>query len=409
MFIKENIAMRTRFIAPVLFLLAHAALSAEGLLVDSMDSESFRLPKEKGKLELVEGHAGKAHKLSFEDKCSGVFFIGKSPGKPEWDAAAGFSFWVQGDGSNHLGGLQFVWNEDYALRYTCAFPIDGADWKKITVAWRDLVPALPHPNGRLIDPKSGNAPSKLGPIWFGKWFFWKDYAAHSYAIDEIRLEPIIELDANEYKPAGAPLARVLDKLKARQPITIVTMGDSLTDYAHWANKAVNWPTLLRSALKEKYGVEANIVNPAVGGSLLRHGLIIMPRWLKGAPEPDLVTVCYGFNDHDSKMTGELFLEAQRDAVDRIRRATKGNADVLIITTCPAVPKWDSMADLAAACRKAAAEKNAGLADIYAAFHEAGKENKERLFCDDKVHMGKPGHELVAKTVLEAIENGGKRN
>ncbi|MGD0093103.1 MAG: GDSL-type esterase/lipase family protein [Planctomycetota bacterium] len=399
--------MCTRFVAAVLFFLARAVFTAEGPLIDSMDSESFKLLKDKGRLELVEGKVGKALKFSFDDQCSGVFFIGKARGQPEWDAAAGFSFWVQGDGSQHLGGLQFVWNEDYALRYTYAFPIDNTEWKKITVAWRDLVPALPHPNARLIDPKNGNAPSKLGQLWFGKWFFWKDYAAHSYAIDEIRLEPALELDTNEYKPAGAPLARVLEKLKAKQPVTIVTMGDSLTDYAHWANKAVNWPTLLKSALKEKYGVEPLIVNPAVGGSCLRHGLIVMPRWLKEAPEPDLVTVCYGFNDQDSKMTGDLFFEAQKDAVDRIRRATKGKADVLIITTCPAVPKWDSMMDMAEACRKAAADKNAGLADIYTAFHEAGKENKEHLYCDDKVHMGKPGHELIAKTVLEAIEKGGK--
>jgi len=399
--------MQSRLVAAVLFLLARAAFCADSLPIDSMDSESFRLPKEKGRLELVEGKVGKALKFSADDQCSGIFFIGKSPGKPEWDSAAGFSFWLKGDGSNHLGGLQFVWNEDYALRYTYAFPIDSTDWKKITVAWRDLVPALPNPNAKPLDPKNGNAPSRLGAVWFGKWFFWKDYAAHSYAIDEMRLEPAIELDTNEYKPVGAPLARVLEKLKAKQPVTIVTMGDSLTDYAHWANKAANWPTMLKNALKDKYGVEASIVNPAVGGSCLRHGLIIMPRWLKEAPEPDLVTVCYGFNDHDSKMTGEMFLEAQTDAVDRIRRATKGKADVLIITSCPAVPKWDSMADLAAACRKAAVAKNAGLADIYAAFHEAGKENKERLYCSDKVHMGQPGHELIAKVVVENIAQGGK--
>ncbi|MCY3022949.1 MAG: GDSL-type esterase/lipase family protein [Planctomycetota bacterium] len=398
----------TLWVAVLLALLAQAGYSGEGALIDSMDDVSFAPPKEKGALDLVEGKVGKAVKFSFSDQCSGVWFMGKARGKPEWDAAAGFSFWVKGDGSNHLGGLQFVWNENYDLRYTYAFPIDSTDWKKITVAWRDLVPALPHPQARLIDPKNGNAPSKLGNVWIGKWFFWKDYAAHSYAVDEIRLEPALELDANEYKPDGAPLARVLAKVKAKQPITIVTMGDSLTDYAHWANKATNWPTILKSTLKEKFGVEATIVNPAVGGSLLRHGLIVMPRWLKEAPEPDLVTVCYGFNDHDSKMTGELFLDAQKDAVDRIRRATKGKADVLIITTCPAVSKWDSMADMAEACRKAAAEKNAGICDIYAAFHEAGKENKERLYCDDKTHMGKPGHELIAAKVVEALEKGGKQ-
>jgi lysophospholipase L1-like esterase len=64
-----------------------------------------------------------------------------------------------------------------------------------------------------------------------------------------------------------------------------------------------------------------------------------------------------------------------------------------------------MAELAEACRKAAAEKNAGLADTFAAFHTAGKENRERLYVNDKVHLGPPGHELVAETVLKAIDAG----
>jgi lysophospholipase L1-like esterase len=382
-------------------------LGAEGALIDGMEEATYKPAKDTAKVESVEGKFGKALCFKSPDQCSGLFFMGRARGKPEWDQAAGFSFWVKGDGSDHLGGIQFVWNDDYALRYTYAFPIDSTEWKKITVAWRDLVPVLPNAHAKVLDPKTGNAPSKLGQIWFGKWFFWKDYAAHSYTVDEIRLEPVIELDQNEYKPEGDPLARVLAKLKAGKPVTIVTMGDSLTDFAHWANKPVNWPTLLKARLKEKFSVDANVVNPAIGGSLLRQGLVIMPRWLKEAPEPDLVTICYGYNDHDSGMSAEQFIEAQKDAVDRVRRATKGKADVLIITTCPAVGKWDSLAGLAEACRKAASDRNAGLADTYAAFHEAGKENKERLYCNDKTHMGPPGHELIAATVLKAVESAGK--
>jgi lysophospholipase L1-like esterase len=242
---------------------------------------------------------------------------------------------------------------------------------------------------------------------FGKWFFWKDYAAHSYAIDDFKLEAKVEIDTNDYKPAGAPLARVLEKLKKGEPITIVTIGDSLTDFAHWANKPINWPTTLADKLKTEFKSEVKIVNPAIGGTLLKHGMVIIPRWVKPVPEPDLITICYGFNDDDSGMTGPQFLAAQKDAIERVRRATKGKSDVLIITTNPAVPKWDKLAGLAESCRQAAKEKNAGIADTYVAFHEAGKENKERLFCSDTVHMGKDGHELIAETVLKAIKNAGK--
>lgn len=386
---------------------------AEGAVLDTMDDVgTFVAPKEKGKIESVEGKAGKAIKFSFDDACSGIFMMGKGfRGSAEWDKAAGFSFWVKGDGSDHLGGLQFVWNEDYATRYTLAFPIDSTEWKKITVAWIDLVPVLANGSQKLLDAQKGNPPSKLGGIWFGKWWFWKDYAAHSYTIDDIRLEPTIEVDTTDYTPKGAPLARVLEKLKAKQPITVVTIGDSLTDPAHWSNRATNWPASFKAAVKEKFGVDATIINPAMGGTTLRQNIVILPRWLKQNSAPDLVTVFIGGNDFDSKVTPEGFQEGMLDAVDRIRRGTKGKSDVLIMTTAPSLKWWDTIGPLAEGCRAAAKAKNTGLADVFAAFHEAGKEKPERLFAAvngaPDVHLAAPGQDLVAKTVITAIESGGK--
>jgi lysophospholipase L1-like esterase len=257
-----------------------------------------------------------------------------------------------------------------------------------------------------LDPKT-NAPSKITAVRVGKWWYWRDYPAQQFAIDDLRLEPEIALDNNDYRPTDAPLARTLAKLKAGQPVTIVTMGDSLTDYRHWANKPANWPTLLKEALAKEHKSEVTIVNPAIGGTELRQNLVLIPRWLATTPAPDLVTICFGFNDFSSGMKGEMFEATQQDAIDRVRRATGGKSDVLVITTCPAAPRWNDMAELAEACRKAAAAKNAGLADTYAAFHLAGKENPEKLFVNDKVHLSPDGHKVFAETVLSAIANGGK--
>ncbi|MBI3829188.1 MAG: hypothetical protein HY291_06710 [Planctomycetes bacterium] len=394
-------------LAALLLVSLHLVHAAEGAVIDAMETASFQQPKVKGKVEVVDGKVGKALKFSFDKDCLNAFAMGKARGTPEFDGAAGFSFWVKGDGSDHCGGIEFIWNEDYALRYDVCFSIKGTEWQKVTVPWRDVLPVLPKEGAKAIDPKTGNAPSKLGAPWIGKWWYWKDYEAHSFCIDELRLEPTLELDTNDYKPAGAPLERVLAKLKAGKPVTIVTMGDSLTDYGHWANKETNWPTLLKKALEAKYKSQVTIVNPAIGGTELRQNLILIPRWIQQAPEPDLVTVCFGFNDWNSGMRGPMFLETLRDGVDRIRRATKGKADVLLLTTNPAVEKWDTFAELAESARTAAKEKNAGLADIYNAMHEAGKENKERLYVNDKTHLGAPGHEVFAKTVQAAIEAGGK--
>jgi lysophospholipase L1-like esterase len=420
------------------FILASLAFAAslfagEGVVIDSMDEASF-VPadaKKGGKVELVDGKFGKAVKFVFPDNNKNIYLTKKLKTSSEWDAAAGFSFWLKGDGSQSFGNIELVWNDDYGLRYDYAFPIDSSEWVKVVVPWRDLTPGLPKLGSKPIDAK-GNAPSKFTQLWFGKWFFWREYPVCSFTIDEIRLEPTIELDTSDYKPAGAPLARVLAKLKAKQPITIVTMGDSLTDYKHWSNKETNWPTMLKKQLKEKYGSEVTIVNPAIGGNQLRQGLIQMIRWSKPTPEPDLVTVFYGGNDWEDGMRGDLFFDTQKETIDRIRRTTKGKADVLILSTAPSVKEWDTFAELAEACQKASKEKNAGLADVYAAFHAACKDEKvekkepdpapakgemsesekaihtqrAKLFAKDEDHLGPAGQEIVAKLVLEAIEKAG---
>ena len=56
-----------------------------------MDDLKVRLPKEKGRAEVVDGHSGKAVKFGFDDGASGVFCITSIRGTPAWDQAAGFN------------------------------------------------------------------------------------------------------------------------------------------------------------------------------------------------------------------------------------------------------------------------------------------------------------------------------
>ena len=393
-------------------LVAFASLSlpparADEGVIASMDELRFQPPKEKGTAGLVEGKVGKAIHFRFAAGNSGTFFPGNIRGTPDWDRAAGFSFWVKGDGTDGFGGLEFLYEDDYAVRYDLAFPVKGAEWTKITVAWDDLIPVLPGPRAKSLGVPGGNLPSKITGVWVGKWWYWGDYPAIGFALDEIRLEPRIESDANDHRPDGPPLARVLGKLKAGKPITVVTMGDSLTDRRHWSNREVCWVDLLRDRLKAEYRSDVTIVNPSIGGTQLRQNLVLMPRWLDRAPEPDLVTLFFGGNDFDAGMRGEEFRRACADAVDRIRRATKGKADVLILTTNPTATRWHETEGLADACRQAARDRNAGLADIDRAFHDAGQADRDHLYGFDRVHLGKPGHEVVAEVVREAIEASGR--
>ena len=353
-----------------------------------------------GSATLETGRFGKACTFRFTEG-NGFFTAGVRPSL-RWNEAHGISFWVKGDGSSSWGGLELIDGTDYGLRYGYCFPIDSTAWRKITIPWRDLVPELPA--GSPVDPKGGYPPSRFGNLWFGKWYYWRDYPPHSFTVDHIALEPSLPLDDADYLPPTGGLPRIRKRLKAKQPVTIVTMGDSLSDSRHWANREVLWSQLLAKQLKTRYGSEVNLINPAIGGTQLSQNLVLMPRWLAACPKPDLVTVWFGYNDWDAGMRGERFTTMLQFTVDRIRRMTNGHSEILLMTTCPAVSRWKTMEALAAAVRAVAVEKRTGLADISATFHEAGTEESPRLtlFCRDKTHLGPRGHELAARMTLEAI-------
>ena len=376
------------------------ALADDPGVIASMDTMRFQ-PPQKGTTRLVAGRDGQAVQFQFDKDSSAAFATSNIHGTPEWDRAAGFSFWVKGDGTDQFAGLEFIFDEDYAVRYDFVFPVKGEDWTKITVAWDDLIPVLPGPRARPLDRKEGNSPSKLSALWFGRWWYWGDYPALNFTIDDIRLEPTIDRDY--YAVSGDPLTRVRRKLKAGEPVTIVTMGDSLTDKRHWANRETAWVDLLRDKLKERYHTQATIVNPAIGGTQLLQNLVLIPRWLARSPDPDLVTIFFGGNDWDSGMRGEEFARTCEDAVNRVRRATGGKTAVLLITTNPTATRWTETAELAEACRRAARDRNCGLADTERAFHVAGADDRNRLFVDDRVHLSHAGHEIVATAVMQAID------
>jgi lysophospholipase L1-like esterase len=190
-------------------------------------------------------------------------------------------------------------------------------------------------------------------------------------------------------------------------VTVVTMGDSLTDKRHWANRETVWCELLARQLKAKYGSEVKLLNPARGGTTLSQNLILTPIWLREAPQPDLVTVWFGFNDWDSGVRGPRFKEYVVLAVERIRRQTQGHADILLMTTCPAHARWETMKEMEEAVRKTARDSAVGLADVAVAVRALSDPDKALAvgcWVWDKTHLGPKGHALAADTVLKAIES-----
>ncbi len=411
---KELPVNRMRlFVSAGAVLLAMFAVSARafGQNIPMIDPTKAKPQEVKGKdekmapigtIEVVDGKSGKAAKLTFPSGTG--LFTNPLKATPDWDQTDGFSFWVKGDGSDSLGGIELM-DDTYALRYAYAFPIDSTEWKKITVRWSDLAPEL---TGPFVDPAKGTAPSKFVAMSLGKWFYWRDYPAYSYTIENVVLEKKLPpADTTDYTATSTGLAQIAQKIKAKKPITIVTMGDSLTDTKHNSNTKIAWPQMLADKLKE-VGVDAKVINPAAGGTTLSQNIVTMPRWEKLAPNPDLVIINFGGNDFDTKVTGAMFKNNLEHAVDRIRRDTKGSADILIVTTCPGFKRWDTYKDLEQAGRDVAAEKKVGLVDLATEARKLGTAEetlKMNFWHWDNVHLGQKGKDMFRDLVFQAIQNG----
>ena len=81
--------------AALVFLGAFALVRAqEAGVIASMDEMRFSPPKEKGSTSLADGRVGRTVRFRFEADSPSTFFTSNIHGKPEWDHALGFSFWV---------------------------------------------------------------------------------------------------------------------------------------------------------------------------------------------------------------------------------------------------------------------------------------------------------------------------
>jgi lysophospholipase L1-like esterase len=417
---KENRMKRTvaALIAALLLVgglpLVFAEEEASGPVIFDMDTIRHKADEKApaAKIELVDGKFGKACQFAFAKGEGNQILTGFTSAK-DFDQYEGFSFWLKGDGSDAWISFELIDSKNYALRYAYAFPAKSTEWKKIMVAWKDVVPEIAGP---LMGVKDGFNPSSIDPWWIGRWGpYWRPRDAGTFTIDQVCLEKKIPQDTTDYTPKDAPLAKLVAKLKAKKPITFVSMGDSLTDKAHNSNaNAQTWAELLAKKIKDTYGSEVTYINPALGGTQLNQNLVVMGKWEAQAPSPDLVTVFFGGNDYgnftaqktsDGDMT-QFFGQWQAQNIDRLRRQTKGSPDIILMTTAPGFKAWDTYKPLIDATKAVAKDKKTALCDIDALFHAAGTAEdvlKAKYWHWDNVHMGPKGHEAICEAMMKLIE------
>jgi len=319
-------------------------------------------------------------------------------GSAAWDQYEGISFWVKGDGSDLFGALAVGPRPSGSYNYVCYFPLKNTEWHKITVPWANLVP-----EGQYypIGTRGALPPSGIKAVRFGsRWSIYHNNAklpTHSYCIDQIRIEEKVDPPAPVPKPR--PFAEILELLKAKKPVHIVCMGDSITAGTGLTDKdKERYAVLIQGILREWLGYgDILCESRAVGGAKLTDARAWVPRDFVGEP-PDLVTILYGYNDKSGAYLQSYFKDSLNDYIDRIARKTQGKTAFLLLPTIPGTgPRFIMMDDFADAVRETAKERDVACFDLQKVFKDIGREKVEAYF-GDQAHPNADGHRLIADAI-----------
>lgn len=323
------------------------------------------------------------------------------PGSEAWDGYAGIALWVKGDGSDQFGCLAV----EGTYSFVATFPLANRDWQRLVIPWREFVAEN---QADPIGAFGGMPPSGIQGLRFGsRWTIGHNNAPippHSFAVDQIEL--VQDAPPAEPVPAARPFADVLAQLRARQPVRIQCMGDSITAGTGLADRdRERYATQTQDLLRRWLGyADIHCASRAVGGAKLNDARAWVPRDFVG-PKPDLVTIWYGYNDKSNAFTREYFARSLDDYIDRVLRATGGQAAILLFATGPGCgPRFTMLDDYAETVRETAARRGLPCFDIHAALKAVGRTQIDTLFAD-LAHPNAAGHariaDLLASYLVEA--------
>jgi len=316
-----------------------------------------------------------------------------------WDACNAVRFRVKGDGSDNYGCIAF--GPSWSYYYEVWFPLKDTSWHEVTCPLRELVSmsAVKAMGTPGTPPPSGLANIILGTRWYLVWNNER-MPEYSFSIDDIELTT----DASIIEPVPEPQALdlVLRHMKRKDPVRVYCMGDSITAGTGLASKyEEQYAAVLQGLLRERLGYDAiTVESRAVGGAKLNDARAWAVRDFAGDP-PDLVTICYGYNDKSAGQSKDFFKYSLGDYIDRIARLTGGNTAIVPITTLPGGQwRFVMMDDFADGVREVSAERGLECIDMAAEIKPLGRLTWGNDYLGDRAHPNAEGHRWLAEHMAE---------
>jgi lysophospholipase L1-like esterase len=326
----------------------------------------------------------------------------------KWSEYEGISFWIKGDGSSNYASL-YMQAGKWGTGWRHLFPLKNKEWHKVDLNWKDAVPVSARVPG--LGSEKGFTPDNINYMAFGA--FWNFNIKHKsyelqFSVDQVELVKKVPVRRLR-KPINkmTPLKSVIEKMKTGKPVTILTLGDSITWGTNAGGNKGAYPAVLGKMLVKHFkNDKIKVVNRAIGGSTTSKGRACLERDIKGV-NADLITVMFGYNEKAGKDKKKEHTQAFTDNLVRYLEEAAGVMEkvpaCVVIATIPGRKgHWESLDCYAEGIRELGKKyPNLTIADANGVFKAMGQPAYAPLMSDE-AHPNKKGQVEMGKILFGVL-------
>ncbi len=251
------------------------------------------------------------------------------------------------------------------------------------------------------------AASRDGPSWLlysqGRFFHDLQCAAYYRAADDWT-PPRVESAPEEQ------LIRIRRKLKAKAPVTLVVLGDSISTGLNASvtgdvePRQEGYVNLVAQRLEKRFGARVTVKNLSVSGKSSRWGVEQVSA-VVGA-SPDLFLCAFGMNDASGRRPTAEFTDTLLRIIESVQSACP-DCDAVVVTSMTANPEWNKAAPelypAYAAAVKALARPGVAVANVTMVWSALlSRKGFFDLTGNGLNHPNDFGHRVYADVILETI-------
>ncbi len=208
----------------------------------------------------------------------------------------------------------------------------------------------------------------------------------------------------ELTALGAPLPRLVERLRAGAPVTIVALGSSSTEGYGASRRDLSYPSRLAAALQERFpATPIRVVNRGVGGEVAAQMLARIPKDV--VPEhPDLVIWQLGTNSVLRNLDLEAEAELARQGIAALR-ATGADVMLMDMQYAPAVLVHERFREMERMIAGVARVEDVALFRRFAVMRhwaEDGAMTLPVMLGRDRLHMTDVSYDCLGRQVARAI-------